>query len=133
MRTLRALPYLNIFLHEGPAPVLELQWICYAASADLRAALSQAVQLSRQHQVEGWVCDDRQQGAVRPRDVEWAEHDILLPLDQAGLKRFAQLESENALNRLTIDVAYTRTMPSLHFEVRRFEDLAQARTWASGK
>jgi hypothetical protein len=133
MRTLLALPYLTISLHEGPNPVLELQWLSYAVSAELRAGLVQAVQFSLQHHVKGWVSDDRLQGAVRPRDVEWAEHDILLPLDKAGLERFAQLESHNALNRLTIDVAYTRTMPTLHFAVQRFEDIDQARAWASGR
>lgn len=132
MRTLLALPYLNICLHESPKPVLELQWRCYAASADLRAALTQAVQLSLQHQVKRWVCDDRQQGAVRPRDVEWAEQEVLVPLDKAGLERFAQLESQDALNRRTVDIAYTRTMPTLHFAVQRFEDIAQARAWACG-
>ena len=131
MRTLLSLPYLTICLHEGPTPVMELQWRCYAASADLRAALTQAVEFSHRYQVKGWVCDDRRQGAVRPRDVEWAEHEILLPLDKAGLQRFAQLESQDALNRLTIDAAYTRTMPTLHFAVQRFADLAQARAWAS--
>lgn len=132
MRTLLALPFLNICLHEGTKPVLELQWLCYAASAELRAALTQAMQLSLRHHVKGWVTDDRQQGAVRPRDIEWAEQEILLPLDQAGLERFAQLESPNALNRRTIDMAYTRTMPTLHFAVQRFEDISQARAWASG-
>lgn len=131
MRTLLALPYLTICLHEGPTPVLELQWLCYAASAELRAALTQAVAFSLAHQVKGWVSDDRRQGAVRPRDVEWAEHEILLPLNKAGLRRFAQLESRDALNRLTIDVAYTRTMPTLHFAVQRFDSIDQARAWAS--
>lgn len=132
MRTLLALPYLNIYLHEGPTPVLELQWLCYAASADLHGALLQVLHLSQEHQVKGWVADDRLQGAIRPRDLEWVEQHILGPLNQTGLKRFAQLEAQDMLNRRTVDAIYTRTMPLLSFEVRRFEDLAAARAWACG-
>lgn len=132
MRTLLHFPYLHVSLHEGPRPVLELKWVQYAASIDLHQALLQALQLSQEHQVQGWVADDRLQGAIRPRDLEWAEQHILLPLAATGLKRFAQLESQNALHRRTVDIVYTRTMPSLPFEVRRFTDITLARAWASG-
>ncbi|RZK27605.1 MAG: hypothetical protein EOO63_13045 [Hymenobacter sp.] len=133
MRTLLALPHLDLYLHDGPKPVLELHWRSYATSTDFRAALTQALRLSLAHQVRSWVADDRLLGAVRPRDVEWAEQELLVPLDKTGLERFAQLESPDALNRRTIDLAYTRTMPTLHFAVQRFEDLDQARAWASGR
>lgn len=130
MRSLLALPYLNLCLHEGPTPVLEIQWLSYASSTDFRAALLQALHLSEQHQVKAWLADDRQQGAIRPRDLEWVETHILAPLNKTGLTRFAQLESLDALNRRTVDTVYTRTMPHLQFEVRRFTDLTQARAWA---
>lgn len=132
MKSLLRLPFLHICLHEGPKPVLELQWLQYAASAELHAALLQALHLSQAHQVKGWVADDRLQGAIRPRDLEWIEQEILPPIDKIGLERFAQLESQDMLNRRTVDAIYVRTMPTLRFEVRRFDDLAAARVWASG-
>lgn len=132
MRTLLSLPHLHLFLHESPVPVLELQWLRYAPSVDFRSAILQALQLSQQHHVKGWVADDRQQGAIRPRDLEWAEQEVLLPLDELGLVRFAQLEAQDLLHRRTVDNLFTRATPILHFELRRFDDLAQARAWASG-
>lgn len=132
MHALLSQPYLTLYLHQGPAPVLELQWLCYAPSADFRASVLQALALSQQHQVKGWVADDRLQGAIRPRDLEWAEQQVLLPLDQLGLTRFAQLESQDMLHRRTVDTLLTHATPVLHFELRRFDDLTQARTWAGG-
>ncbi|RZL15666.1 MAG: hypothetical protein EOO62_03375 [Hymenobacter sp.] len=132
MRTLLALPYLTIYLHETAKPVLELEWLRYAASADIRTAVIQAVQFSREHHVRGWITDDRRQGAIRPRDLEWAEQAVLLPLSEAGVERFAQLEAEDALHRLTVDAMYARIKPLLHFELRRFEAIGPAREWASG-
>lgn len=132
MRTLLALPFINISLHEAPVLVLELQWLSYAASADFRPAALQALTFSQQHRVQAWVADDRHLGAVRPRDLEWAEQAILAPLDELGLQRFAKLESQDPLNRLTLNTMYTRMQPALRFEIRNFNDLVQARTWASG-
>ncbi|RYY20130.1 MAG: hypothetical protein EOO36_04135 [Cytophagaceae bacterium] len=132
MRPLLALPYLNIYLHPAPQPVLELEWLCYAASADVRAAVLQAVQLSLEHHVKAWITDDRLQGAIRPRDLEWAEQAVLLPLSAAGLERFARLEAHDALHRLTVEGLYTRLQPQLRYELRRFEAIGPARAWASG-
>jgi hypothetical protein len=132
MRTLLTLPCLTIYLHEAAKPVLELEWLHYAASADIRAAVTRALQLSIEHQVKSWVTDDRRQGAIRPSDLEWAEQAVLLPLDRAGLERYAQLESNDSLNRLTVATMYTRIQPLLRFEIRRFEAIELAREWASG-
>ncbi|RZL15534.1 MAG: hypothetical protein EOO62_03765 [Hymenobacter sp.] len=132
MRPLLTLPYLNLYLHEGPAPVLELQWLSYVSSADFRAAATQALELTRTHHAKAWVGDDRLLGAVRPRDLEWAEQTILSPLAQAGLERFARLESQDALNSLLISGMYTRAAASVPFTIRHFGDLLTARAWASG-
>lgn len=132
MKTLLSLPYLTLLLHEGPTPVLELQWQSYVSSADFRAAATQALEFSRLHHVQAWIGDDRLLGAVRPRDLEWAEHEILHPLSQAGMKRFALLEPQDALNRLTVAGMYARATEAVNFEIRYFSDLAAARAWASG-
>lgn len=132
MRSLLSLPHLHLSLHESPVPVLELQWLGYAPSADFRSSILQAFQLSQQHHVQGWVADDRLQRAIRPRDLEWAEQEILQPLGNLGLVRFAQLEAQDVLHRRTVDNLLTRAKPILHFELRRFDDLTQARAWAGG-
>ncbi|MGI4873410.1 MAG: hypothetical protein ACRYFX_19805 [Janthinobacterium lividum] len=133
MRPLLTLPYLHLSLHEGPAPVLELQWLSFVNSADFRAAATQALELSRTHHVKAWLGDDRLLGAVRPRDLEWAEQAILLPLAQAGLERFALLKPQDRLNHLTIESMYARVIPAVDFEIRYFDDLTLARAWAGGR
>jgi len=131
MRTLLSLPYLHVYLHAGPMPVLELEWLGYAPSADFRAVALQALALSQQHHTRAWVVDDRRLGAVRPRDLEWVEHAILAPLDQSGLLRFAQLEPLDALNRHIIGGMYAHAQLTLSFEVQNFDDINQARAWAA--
>ena len=132
MRTLLAFPYLNLYLHDGPTPVLELQWLSYVSSADFRAAATQALDFTRTYHAKAWVGDDRLLGAVRPRDLEWAEQTILHALAQAGLERFALLESQDALNRRIISGMYTRVESEMPFTIRHFDDPLAARVWASG-
>ena len=131
MRTLLALPFLNVHLQERPTPILELEWLSYVGSADFRAAALQALALSQQHRVRAWVADDRHLGAVRPRDLDWAEQAILVPLSQGGLHRFAHVEPLDALNRHTVGAMYSRSQPALGFEIANFPTLAEARAWAS--
>ncbi|RZK30343.1 MAG: hypothetical protein EOO63_06985 [Hymenobacter sp.] len=132
MRLLLTLPYLHLSLHEGPVPVLELQWLSYVSSADFRAAATQALEFTRTYHAKAWLGDDRLLGAVRPRDLEWAEQTILTPLAQAGLERFAHLEPKDALNSLLINNMYTRASNTLPFTIRHFSDLLAARAWALG-
>lgn len=132
-KNLAAWPFLRLLLHTGPTPVLETQWLGFAGSTDFRAALLEAVQLARQHQVAGWVADDRSLGAVRPKDLEWTHTSVLKPLDELGVRRFAHLESEEILNRLTINGMYQTALPGLSYEFRHFTDLVDARAWAAGR
>jgi len=132
MRTLLSLPYLTLYLHEDPTPVLELSWRSYVSSADFRAAALQALAFSLQYRAHAWLADDRLLGAVRPSDTQWAEQAILAPLSQAGLRRFALLDSPAALNALIIGDMYKRAEASARFEICHFTDLAAARAWASG-
>jgi len=126
-------PFLNLVLHNGgPHNVLETEWLGFAGSADFRAALTEALRLARLHRISGWVADDRRLGAVRPKDLDWTHTEILVPLGELGVQRFAHLESEEVLNRITIDGMYQRSVPGLPYEFRHFTALAEARAWAVG-
>lgn len=132
MKTLFTAPYLFIYLHEGTCPVLELSWQGYVPGSAFREAALHSVALGTEHQVRGWLTDDRQLGALRPRDLDWVAEAGLQALNKLGLARFAQLESQDVLNRRTIDGMYQQVLPILTYEVRRFDDLALARAWVRG-
>lgn len=131
-KVLATYPFLNLLLHAGPHPAMETEWLGFANSADFRAALLEALRLAHLHKVAGWVADDRRLGPVRPKDLEWTYQQVLKPLSDLGVRRFAHLESDEALNRLTIDGLYRQVVPSLAYEYRHFTDLEPARAWALG-
>ena len=132
MTPTHAFPYLNLYLHPGPSPAMETHWLGFATGAEFRAGILQAMALGREHHVTGWIADDRLLGAVRPRDLQWCLDEVLLSLGELGVRRFALLESQDAMNRRTIDGMYQRVEPEVSFEIRRFTDLQHARAWAGG-
>ncbi|RZK22623.1 MAG: hypothetical protein EOO56_07920 [Hymenobacter sp.] len=125
-------PYLNLLLHTGSCNVLETEWLGFAGSTDFRTVLLEMLRLARLHHVTGWIADDRHLGAVRPKDLEWTHTALLIPLAELGLLRFAHLESEETLNRLTINGMYQNAAPGLSYEFRHFTSLPAARSWAAG-
>ena len=131
--TLAAYPFLNILLHTGTTKVLETEWLGFAGSADFREALTETLHLAQLHRVTGWVADDRRLGAVRPKDLDWCRTTILEPLSELGVRRFAHLESEEVLNRLTINGMYQSAVPGLNYEFRHFTSPIEARAWAAGE
>lgn len=129
--TLVAYPFLNILLHTGTHNVLETEWLGFAGSADFRQAMTETLRLARLHHVVGWVADDRRLGAVRPKDLDWVHEHLLIPLSNLGVRRFAHLESEEALNRITINGMYQSVIPGLAYEFRHFTSLPDARAWVA--
>jgi hypothetical protein len=129
--TLATYPYLTVLLHTGSRNVLETEWLGFAGSTDFRAALLETLRLARLHHVKGWVADDRRLGAVRPKDLEWTHTTLLIPLAEIGLLRFAHLESEETLNRITINGMYQSAIPGLPYEFRHFTSILEARSWAA--
>ena len=130
--TLATYPFLNILLHTGSHNVLETEWLGFAGSTDFREAITEALRWARLHHVAGWVADDRRLGSVRPKDLAWVQASVLFPLSDLGVLRFAHLESEESLNRLTINGMYQGAIQELRFEYRHFTSLPEARTWAAG-
>ncbi|MGI4743091.1 MAG: hypothetical protein ACRYG7_48700 [Janthinobacterium lividum] len=130
--TLTTYPFLNLVLHTGTRNVLEAEWLGFAGSTAFRTALIEALRLARLNHVVGWIADDRRLGAVRPKDLEWAHQALLTPLAEAGLLRFAHLESGEMLNRMTINGMYQSALPGLPYEFRHFTSLPEARAWAIG-
>ncbi len=131
--TLASYAFLNLLLHSGgQRPVLETEWLGFAGSHDFRLALTEALRLARLHHVAGWVADDRRLGAVRPKDLAWTHTQVLVPLGELGVVRFAHLESEEVLNRMIINGMYQAASPDLSYELRHFTSLPEARAWAAG-
>jgi hypothetical protein len=130
MQLLTSFSFLNLYLHTGNSRAIEAQWRGFVSSQFLREAISTALHLARQHQITGWIADDRKLGPVRPADLEWIGSTALPILAELGLKRFAVIEAEDPMNKLLINRTAEEATPALPFEYRRFTNVQAARAWA---
>jgi hypothetical protein len=132
MILLASYTFLNLYLHNIGCRTIEAQWHDIVSGTFLREALTEAVAMARHHQVNNWIADDRRLGPLSPDDLAWVAANILPALADMGLKRLALVEAADPFNNELIQEAYSPSMETLSFEMRRFTDLQDARAWTCG-
>lgn len=129
MKVLFAAPYLNILLHEQ-TKVLETEWLDFANSQQLRASLTEALQLGRRHRVRGWIGNNARMRTIRPTDQDWMNLEWFPEFTKLAVKRLAVVVSNDALNQMGIDNILTRASAHVPFDTRYFAGIEEARSWA---
>lgn len=131
MQTLYSTPYLHIYLHQTTHPTLELHWLDFVPSADFRASLLELMRLARQHHVRALIADNRLLRALRQADLQWSGDLVLKGLSELGGRRFAAVESLDAMNRMGVTALVATVMPDTELTSQFFTTIEQARVWAT--
>ena len=131
METLFSSQYCRIFLHRTTHQTIEIQWLDFVPSAELRAALAELMRLSRQHRVLALLADNRLLRAIRPVDLEWGGEVVLKGLSELGGRRFAAVESSDAMNRMGVTALVASVIPDTKLTSQFFTTIEEARAWAT--
>jgi hypothetical protein len=132
MQLLFSNAYINISLHPGPPHnTIEIQWLDFVPSADFRACMRQMLHLAQLHQVKGWVVDNRLLRAMRTADLAWSSTEVLAPMSELGVRRFAGVESLDAMNRMGVTALLADIIPNTRISQRFFPTIEEARAWAT--
>lgn len=131
MEKVFASPHINIYLHTGPHNTLELEWLGFANSDELRGSLLEGLRLAREHGIKSWLADNRLLRAIRPKDFEWMGPAIITPLNEMGLARIAIVESQDAINRFGVNAFMASVIPNTHITNQLFASCDEARAWAN--
>jgi hypothetical protein len=131
METLFRTQYLRIFLHSTPHKTLELQWLDFVPSANFRASLEELRRLARRHGAKALVADNRLLRALRQADLQWGGEVILRGLSELGGRRFAGVESLDAMNRMGITALVASVIPDTKLRSLSSTTIEQARAWAT--
>jgi hypothetical protein len=130
METLFSSPYLRIFLHTTTHQTIEIQWLDFVPSAELRAALEELMRLARQHRVLALLADNRLLRAIRPVDLAWSGDVVFKGLSELGGRRFAAVESLDAMNRMGVTALVASVIPDTKLTSQFFATIEEARAWA---
>ena len=131
METLFSTQYLRIFLHSTTHKTLELQWLDFVPSADFRASLEELMRLARLHGAKALVADNRLLRALRQADLQWSGELVFRGLSELGGRRFAAVESLDAMNRMGISALIASVIPDTRLTSQFFTTVEQARVWAT--
>lgn len=122
--------YLRIFLHSTTHKTLELQWLNFVPSADYRACIEEVMRLTRQHHTQALVADNRLLRALRQADLAWSGDLVFKGLSEQGGRRFAAVESQDAMNRMGIAMLVATVIPQTQLTSQFFTTIEEARAWA---
>jgi hypothetical protein len=131
MQTLYSTQYLSIYLHQTTHITLELSWLDFVPSADFRATLLELMRLARQHHAQALIADNRLLRALRQADLQWSGELVLQGLSDLGGRRFAAVESLDAMNRMGVASLVATVIPNTQLTSRFFTTIEEARAWAT--
>ncbi|RZL15665.1 MAG: hypothetical protein EOO62_03370 [Hymenobacter sp.] len=131
METLFSTQYLNIFLHSTTHKTLEIQWLDFVPSADFRASMLELMRLARQQGAQALIADNRLLRALRQADLQWSGEMVFKGLSDLGGRRFAAVESLDAMNRMGVTALVTSVIPNTKLTSQFFATIEEARAWAT--
>lgn len=121
-----------IQLHHDPVgATLETEWLDFANSEQLRAALVEALRLGRQHRVRGWIGNNMLMRTIRPADQEWISQTWFPEFARLEVKRLAVVVSQDSLNQMGISNIMQKATDHTPFDTQHFSDIEDARRWAA--
>jgi len=131
MELLSSTAYLHIFLHRTTHVTLELQWLDFVQSADFRVSMEELMRLARQHCAQALIADNRLLRALRQADLQWSGELVFGGLSALGGRRFAAVESLDAMNRMGITALVANVIPNTNLTSQFFATIEEARAWAT--
>lgn len=117
--------------HDPTGATLETEWLGFVNSEQLRAALTEALRLARQHRVKGWVANNTLLRTIRPADQDWINEAWFPDFAKLGVQRLAIIESQDALNRMGISTIMQRATAHVPFDTQYFASAEPGRRWAA--
>lgn len=131
MQTLYSTPYLRIYLHHTTHATLELHWLDFVPSADFRTSLEELMRLAREHGAKALIADNRLLRALRQADLQWSGELVFRGLSELGGRRFAAVESLDAMNRMGVTALVASVIPNTKLTSQFFTSIEQARAWST--
>ena len=128
MKTLFTSSYLLIH-HDGFGHALELEWLDFANSAQLREGMWEGLRLASLYNVRAWIGNLRGMHVIRPIDQVWLNEEWFPRFAELNITHMAIVESEDVLNRQGVTQIMHRAGPMAPLSTAWFQTVEEARNW----
>ncbi|PJJ60341.1 hypothetical protein [Hymenobacter chitinivorans] len=128
MQTLFNAPFLQIH-YDGFAHAIELEWLDFANSSELRQGLNAGLTLAQQYHVRAWIGNLKQMRVIRPQDQDWINNDWFPRFARLDILHMAVVESDDVLNRQGVTHVMQRANGLAPLSTAYFINTEAARRW----
>jgi hypothetical protein len=128
VQTLFTTPYLQIH-HDGFAHALELEWLDFATSEELRQGLNTGLELAAEYHARAWIGNLKHMRVIRPHDQDWINTDWFPRFSQLDILHMAVVESEDVLNQLGVSHVMHTATGLAPLSTAYFSTVESARHW----
>ncbi len=120
--------YLCLYLDKNTATARAV-WQGFLSGEILRNAIKQCMQLLAEEHPHYWLADNRKMKAIRQKDQEWLETELLPKLAASTLRRMATLISEDIFNQMAVENLLSKANDLIKFEHQYFTNEKTAAQW----
>ena len=104
-------------------------WNGFLSSSILRNAIEHCLQLLEEEQPLNWLADNRKMRAIRQKDKEWIEANMIPKLVASPLQKMATLVSEDIFNRMAVENLFKRANSQIKFDHQYFKNEKEVGKW----
>lgn len=123
-------PFVRMYFYKENR-VFEIEWLDFVGSENFKTTLNTALRLSSQHGAQHWLANNRLMRTLRVADQQWTSDVWFKDFSKSGCQKLAIVESEDAMNRMSISNIMNRAGKHNQMETRYFQHRTQAWQWLS--
>jgi hypothetical protein len=104
-------------------------WNGFMSGEVFRSNVNTSLRLIEDKNPVIWLADNRKMKAIRQKDQEWFEKEVLPRLGASSLRKMATLISTDIFNQMAIENIFTRGDKLIRFDHQFFKDEQEALEW----
>ena len=124
--------YLTLF-YSRQTRTARAVWNGFLSGETLRYAVAQCIRLLDGEKPINWLADNRKMKAIRQKDQEWMQANMIPKIVASSLRRMATLVSEDIFNRMAVESLIVRANDQIKFDHQYFKDEKAATQWLGEK
>lgn len=120
----------HVCLYYDPAHRLaRAVWNGFMSGEVFRSNVSTSLRLIEDKNPVTWLADNRKMKAIRQKDQDWFESEVLPRLGTSSLRKMATLISEDIFNQMAVENIFTRGNKHIRFDHQFFKNEKEALAW----
>jgi hypothetical protein len=104
-------------------------WNGFTSGMEFRESVLAILHLMEEKEVRFWLSDQREMKAIRLKDQDWINEEIVPQLARTSLEKMAIIASHDMFNRIAVEEMAKKAAGLIYFDYSYFNALPAAEIW----